>query len=76
MTQSGPKDIVATSVIVTGTTTISADLDLSGAATGTWTVIVTNPDTGSAQLLNGFLVTERYYDVFLPLILNNLPVRP
>ncbi len=37
-------DIAATNVVVDSDTQITCDLDLTGAATGTWDVVVTNPD--------------------------------
>ncbi|MBN2561816.1 MAG: peptidylprolyl isomerase [Phycisphaerae bacterium] len=48
----------ATSVIVEGDTTIRMTLDLSGAASGSYHVVVTNPNGKTAQLLNGFEVVQ------------------
>lgn len=53
----GQSDIVATNVVVTGPTKITADLDIDGAARGYWDVVVTNSDTGSATLSGGLHVT-------------------
>lgn len=52
----GASTIVATSVNVESTTRISCDIDLAGAATGQWDVTVTNPDSQSNTMINGFTV--------------------
>jgi hypothetical protein len=55
---------------------ITCDFNLTGAATGPWNVVVTNPDMQSATLTNGFTVTqpsaEDYY-VYLPLVRRSEP---
>jgi len=52
----GEADIVATNVVRVSVSQITCDFDLSGAATGAWNVVVTNPDSQSGTLLNGFTV--------------------
>ena len=44
LAQSGQTNITATSVSVTGTTSISCQFPLTGKPAGVWTVIVTNPE--------------------------------
>ena len=48
LTQSGQTNISATSVSVTGTTSISCQLPITGKPAGVWNVIVTNPNGQSA----------------------------
>jgi hypothetical protein len=48
LTQSGQTNISATSVSVTGTTSITCQFPITGKPAGSWTVIVTNPDGQSA----------------------------
>jgi hypothetical protein len=55
--RSGQPDIPATGVTVVNATTITGNFDLTGAATGAWNVVVTNPDAQSGTLPNGFTVT-------------------
>jgi hypothetical protein len=53
--------IVASSVIVNSTGSsrkITCTFDLTGAETGVWTVVVTNPDGGSGSLVDGFTITN------------------
>jgi hypothetical protein len=57
LTRSGYADILATNVVIVSESKITCDLNLNGAATGQWNVVVTNPDAQSATLLNGFTVT-------------------
>ncbi|MBN1888840.1 MAG: DNRLRE domain-containing protein [Thermoflexales bacterium] len=52
----GQADIRAANVNVASAAQITCDLDLSGAATGDWDVVVTNPDGQSATLADGFEV--------------------
>ena len=56
LTKSGSSDISATSVTVVSATQITCQFNLAGAATGTWNVVVTNPDAQSGTLANGFTV--------------------
>jgi hypothetical protein len=65
-------------VNVVSPTQITCNFDLTGVATGAWNVVVTNPDTQSGTLTNGFTVTaapEDYY-VFLPSVLRHYPPLP
>jgi len=54
--RTGQPDIVATNVNVASDTQITCDFNLTGAVTGVWDVVVTNPDSQSATLTNGFTV--------------------
>ncbi|MBU1671813.1 MAG: IPT/TIG domain-containing protein [Actinobacteria bacterium] len=54
--KSGQADIGATDVNVASGTKITCTLDLTGAATGSWDVSVTNPDGRGATLPGGFTV--------------------
>jgi hypothetical protein len=56
LTKSGQTPITATNVMMNATQ-ISCDLDLTGAAAGQWNVVVTNSDSQSGVLSNGFTVT-------------------
>ena len=58
LTKTGETDIDGTSVAVVSSTKITCTFDLTGAATGAWSVTVTNPDTTSGTLTDGFTVTE------------------
>jgi hypothetical protein len=57
LTRSGQTDINATNVVVVGPSQITCDLNLAGIAAGQWNVVVTNPDSLSGTLSNGFTVT-------------------
>jgi hypothetical protein len=52
----GQADIDASNVVVVDSTQITCDFDLTGAATGAWDVVVTNPDTQSDTLAGAFMV--------------------
>ena len=55
LTRAGQTDIPATGTLVASTAAITAAaLNLSGAATGQWNVVVTNPDGQSGALTNGY----------------------
>ena len=58
LTQSDSTDITATSVDVVSSTQITCTFDFTGAAAGQWDVVVTNSDTQSGTLTNGFTVTN------------------
>jgi hypothetical protein len=75
LTKSGQPDINATSVNVESQAKITCDFNLSGAATGGWNVVVTNPDAQSGTLTNGFTVRAPGADIFiyLPILLNGYP---
>ncbi len=55
--RSGQSDIDATDVNVVSASQIMCNFDLNGAAAGQWNVVVTNPDSQSGELTNGFTVT-------------------
>jgi hypothetical protein len=71
LTRSGQSDINATNVVWVSASQIACDLDLTGAATGQWNVVVTNPDPQSGTLSNGFTVSGAPNLVCLPLVLKN-----
>ena len=58
LTKTGKPDIYATDVTEAHVTStgITCDFNLSGAATGTWNVVVVNADSGVGQKTNGFKV--------------------
>ncbi|MGC9334852.1 MAG: hypothetical protein ACP5JJ_11930, partial [Anaerolineae bacterium] len=65
--------------VVVTSSQITCDFDLLGAATGAWNVVVTNPDTQSGTLANGFTVTQpgvMDHYVYLPLVLRRWPPVP
>jgi len=68
LTKSGESDIVATNVDVVSAFKITCDLDLRGAASGQWTVVVINPDSQRRDLPDAFTVK---IVVYLPVILRN-----
>jgi parallel beta-helix repeat protein len=57
LTKSGQTDISGGSVAFVSSTKLTCTFPLTGAATGTWNVVVTNPDAQSGTLTNGFTVT-------------------
>ena len=56
ITKLGQTDITASSVTVVSANKITCTLPISGIAAGAWNVTVTNPDTQSYTLVNGFTV--------------------
>ena len=56
LTKSGQSDIIATGVTVVSATKITCSLSLADKATGTWNVVVTNTDSQSGTLTNGFTI--------------------
>ena len=56
LTKAGQADISATGVTIDSATKITCTFDLSGAAAGTWNVVVTNTDTKTGTLTYGFTV--------------------
>jgi hypothetical protein len=58
LTKSGRPDITAASVVVASSTQITCTFHLTGAVTGQWNVVVTNPDAQSGTLTNGFTLTN------------------
>jgi parallel beta-helix repeat protein len=63
LTKSGQTDIVATNVVVNSTSSISCTFDLTNVATGSWNIIVTNPDSKSSTLFNSFTIDQAVYYV-------------
>jgi len=79
LTKSNQAPIAGTSVSRVSSSRITCDFDLTGAATGPWNVVVTNPDAQRATLLNGFSVTvpgAQEHKVYLPLVLRRYPPIP
>ncbi len=60
LTKDGQASINAANVYVLDETQIACDLDLTGAATGQWDVVVTNSGGTSGTLPNGFTVTDPF----------------
>ena len=56
LTKTGQTAINATSVVQVNSSQLTCNFDLTSAVTGTWNVVVTNPDTTNATLTNGFTV--------------------
>ena len=54
LTMTGETDIVGTDVTFVSDTEITADFDLTGGATGDWTVVVTNGCGVDGELVDGF----------------------
>jgi PKD repeat protein len=57
LTRSGQEDIPGTLVDVTSSSKITCEVNLSGAQTGTWNVVVANNDGQSATLAGAFTIT-------------------
>jgi hypothetical protein len=58
LTRTGQADINATGVTVESAGEIECTFNLTGAAAGQWNVVVTNSDTQSGTLTNGFTVNN------------------
>jgi hypothetical protein len=56
LTRSGYANITADTVVVVSPARITCSFNLTGAATGSWNIVVTNPDYQSGSLANGFTV--------------------
>jgi hypothetical protein len=77
LTKVGQSNINATGVDVVSASKITCNLNLTGAAPGAWTVVVTNPDGQSGRLSAGFTIVEpEDYYTYLPIILNNAGAPP
>jgi hypothetical protein len=79
LTKSGQPDINATNVVVVSSSKITCDFNLTGATTGQWNVVVTNPDSQSGTLPNGFTVNasgDEDFFAYLPFIWNRWPPLP
>ncbi len=57
-TKAGETDIPATTVNVVSSGMITCDVDLTSAVAGNWSIVVTNTDTQSGTLTDGFVVTN------------------
>jgi len=72
--KAGQSDISGTAVTVVSPTQITCTFDLTGAATGTWNVVVTvNGAESAATLTNGFTVTAPGPTVTIP---TPIPTKP
>jgi len=58
LTKSGQTDIAASTYTFVSSTKMTCTFDLTGKAVGQWNVVVTNPDTQTATLTNGFTITS------------------
>jgi PKD repeat protein len=58
LTKTGQTDIAATGVTVVSATNITCTFDLTGKTIGPWNVVVTNTDTQTGTLPNGFSITS------------------
>ena len=59
LTKAAQSDVSCTGFTFTDSTTLSSgSCPITGAAVGSWSVVVTNPDTSSGTLTNGFTVTS------------------
>jgi len=56
LSRAGESGINATNLVVVSDAQITCDFDLTGAVTGTWDVVVTNSDSQSGTLPNGFSI--------------------
>lgn len=56
LTRTGATDILGSATAAAGTGALLTTFDLAGAAPGAWSVVVTNPDTATATLADGFTV--------------------
>jgi len=56
LTQTGQTTITATGVTIVSSSQITCTLNLTGAATGTWNVVVTDSNSFSSTITNGFTV--------------------
>lgn len=72
LTKTGQTDIPGSGVSVVSSSTITCTLDLTGVLTGTWDVVVTNPDDQSGVLAEGFTVRAPSY-VYLPRVIRYWP---
>jgi PGF-pre-PGF domain-containing protein len=72
LTRTGETNITATDVAITGSTTITCDLDLTGTAIGDWNVVVINPDGQEGIGTNLFEVTSASSG---PVVISILPER-
>jgi hypothetical protein len=58
ITKAGQSDINATSVVWVSSTKLTCIFPITGAVVGTWTIVVTNPDTTNGSLADGFTVNS------------------
>ena len=58
LAKTGEDDIEGTNVVVVDATELTCTFDLTGAATGQWDVVVTNPADSPVTLANAFTVNE------------------
>jgi hypothetical protein len=65
-------DIPGTPASVVNSSTITCTFDLTGVITGTWDVVVTNPDAQGGTLVEGFTVRAPSH-VHFPLVMRNWP---
>lgn len=66
LTKDGQQDLTANNVTVVMSKEIYCDFNLTGASTGSWNIVVNNPDGPSTTFANGFTVET------LPSIINTI----
>jgi hypothetical protein len=59
LARSGQSDIAASSVSFVSSSRVDCAADITGAAAGTWDVVLTNPDAAKATLTGGFAITTQ-----------------
>lgn len=69
LTRTGQPAVIATNVTVVSSTRLTCDFDLTGAVAGQWNVVVMTSGNHTAQMTNGFTVTD-IQPVYLPLVVN------
>ncbi|NHZ72349.1 MAG: hypothetical protein GWP17_04610 [Aquificales bacterium] len=72
--KSGETSLIATNISVVSGSKITCDFDLTGAASGSWDVVVINPDSEVGTLAGGFNVSGVLDEfVYLPIITKPSP---
>ncbi len=72
LTKGGQPEVLGSGVSVVSSSTITCTFDLTGVVTGTWDVVVTNPDAQSDTLTEGFTVRAPSH-VYLPSVIRYWP---
>lgn len=72
LTKTSQPDIPGTPASVVNSSTITCTFDLTGVVTGTWNVVVTNPDDKSGTLTEGFTIRAPSH-VYFPLVVRRWP---
>jgi hypothetical protein len=72
LTKTSQPEILGAGVSVVSSSTITCTFDLTGVVTGTWDVVVTNPDAQGGTLTDGFTVRAPSH-VYLPSVIRYWP---